>query len=1398
MSGTLFTHDYLAQGVRATADWRDAQARVPAFHEALNAAFAAVAKPAGEVEAQIELRIVQPVLEALGWKGLYTVQARIDQKGRKNVPDYLFFATPEDHAKADAQSNHGDRYRHAIALGDAKAWSISLDKRGGGAGLDEAPTGQLLRYMDAASAASDRRVLWGLLTNGRIWRLYYQDARSRLDDYFEVDLEWALERPGAQGDLLPARDPDTKPADLLTLFLLFFEREAFLPGAGGRTRHQVALEEGKRWEARIRDDLSEVVFDKVFPGLIRAIVAADRQSRVEDPVYQAEVREAALTVLYRLLFALYAEDRDLLPTRSDRFDDYSLSLLRDEVHTRTQDLDALSPKVGPMWSKTRDLFRLIDEGDDDLGVPPYNGGLFAQERSPLLERITVPDRTFAPLLHLLSHVDGKRVNYRDLSVRELGSIYERLLEHEPVADPAAEQGVDVRLSVFARKGSGSYYTPDVLVKLIIERTLTPLAEEAEAAFVAALQALPSRADPDTVRAELDHKDPARRILSFKVVDPAMGSGHFLVSLVDWLAERALLADDEATRLAHDAGHDWSSPATREIAALRAAVRKEAVDNGWAVSEAQLSDANLIKRSVLKRCVYGVDKNPMAVELAKVALWLHTFTAGAPLSFLDHHLRCGDSLFGERVHDVLEALQKRGSLLIAQAVVGAQTSVKAMERIEGLSDARLEDVKESERSFADVTHATGPLCSFLDLWHAVRWLKPTGDDLRAWHGFLDGQFGDPLTIAAGMAEPNRPRDLPADATLDWLDRAEETADQPDLLGAGASTLDYLRLMRLLARARDLVAEQRFLHWQVAFPGVWTNWGSSAPQGGFDAVIGNPPWDRMKMQEVEWFAERAPTVARQARAADRKAAVARLAETGDPLAVQYARARDAAETAMRIARDGAFPLLSRGDINLYSLFVERAQSLIGPKGIAGLLVPSGIASDLTASAFFKSVSTAGRVLTLFDFENRRGEGREHFFPAVDSRFKFCAFIVGGNKRVAQAALCGFFLTDAPEDDDPRLFHMAAADFARVNPNTGTAPIFRSARDAELTRAVYGRLPVLVDRSSGEEMRAWPVRYQRMFDMTNDSGLFWTRARLEKEGAYETGGGRWSKADQTWSPLFAGRMIQHFNHRAAGVEVNEANLHNAANSDRSDETALADPGFMPEPQYWVADSDIDWPYPSEWGFAFRDIARSTDVRTMIGTIVPKAGFGNKAPLIVPTDMDAWCKSGPFLAGNLSALAFDFVTRSKVQSTAVNWFIVEQLPVVPPAAYDRHFGARTAAEIVRDHVVKLSYTAHDLAPFARDMGWVEADETVKPPHPWDETERRLMRARLDALYFILYGLTEPEDVRHVLSTFPIVRRKDIAEHGVYLTEVLILWFMKALLAGDPDRDPPVADLIAQARKAA
>ena len=344
-----------------------------------------------------------------------------------------------------------------------------------------------------------------------------------------------------------------------------------------------------------------------------------------------------------------------------------------------------------------------------------------------------------------------------------------------------------------------------------------------------------------------------------------------------------------------------------------------------------------------------------------------------------------------------------------------------------------------------------------------------------------------------------------------------------------------------------------------PGVWQRWQEEQPVGGFDAVIGNPPWDRIKFQEVEWFATRSPGIALAPTAAARKTAIQRLRASGAPLAAEFDAAKEQAEgLADTVRASGDYPLLGGGDINLYCLFVERAMRLVKPDGFVGLLTPSGIYADKTAADFFKAVSTSGRVAGLFDFENRRpGSGLTHFFPDVDSRFKFCALIFGGAERRFQETQCAFFLHDTETISDPnRCFPLAPSDFARVNPNTGTAPIFRTRRDADITRRIYQRHPVLVDRSQGQERKAWPVRYVRMFDMTNDSHLFRTAAQLDSAGFYPVQGNCWKRGEEMYLPLYQGRMIWHFDHRANSVRVNPESTHNPYLSEPVSEAQHADP--------------------------------------------------------------------------------------------------------------------------------------------------------------------------------------------------------------------------------------------------
>ena len=409
------------------------------------------------------------------------------------------------------------------------------------------------------------------------------------------------------------------------------------------------------------------------------------------------------------------------------------------------------------------------------------------------------------------------------------------------------------------------------------------------------------------------------------------------------------------------------------------------------------------------------------------------------------------------------------------------------------------------------------------------------------------------------------------------------------------------------------------------------------------------------------------------------------------------------------------------------------------------------------------------SLFDFENKK-----IFFKDIHASFKFCALIFSGEERSFDQTECAFFLHDTKTiHDEERCFPLTPADFARVNPNTGTAPVFRTKRDADITRGIYERHPVLVERSGGTRHRAWPVKYMTMFHMTNDSHLFRTATELDTEGFYPVEGNRWKRGEKLYLPLYQGRMIHQFDHRANSVRVNPESTHNPYLSEEIGEVQHADPWFLPQSQYWVPAQNVEEALPQSRGYAlaFRDIARPTDVRTVISSIVPWAGYGNTVPLLVSGDTLA----ATYLMANLNSVCVDFIARQKAQGTHLNWYIVEQLPVIASSDYDRLFGATTARDLVRDHVLRLTYTAYDMAPFARDLG---CDD---PPFIWNEEERRHLRARLDALYFHLYGLTR-EEAGYVLGTFPIVRREDEAAFGNYRTRDLILAYMNALAAGDTE----------------
>lgn len=752
IQGSLFTREFLTDGILEHEEWKNLhENEIGDFRTALDAAFRDFPINGNPIESTTEKDLIEPALNALGWVS-YLTQQTMSKKGRKDVPDYLLFPDAEAKQKANNERQQAKRYRHGISILEAKAWEVPLDKKGKDGEFDSRiPSNQILRYLSRADIQSDGNIKWGILTNGRKWRLYFQDARSRSEDFLEIDLPAALGLKGAQADLFAFEGSGEQ--DWLKVFYVFFSRKAFLKiPPENSSFHQRVLEQGKFWESQVAQDLSEVVFKEVFPQLVCYLKQHDGEAQ-ETSAYLEELRDSALTFFYRLLFVLCAEDRLLLPVADGKYDDYGLrKRVREDIAKRIDDKDAFSSTLDDYYRKTCNLFKAIDKGDSSIDLPPYNGGLFDTQQSPLLNRVEIPDSEFAPLLDKLSrrHTEEspKWINYRDLSVQQLGSIYERLLEFEPVLED--DGTLAIRPNIFARKTSGSYYTPESLVKLVLEKTVGPLVDEKLEKFKARSRELKSRKSSKKERMkELEAVDSASAILDLKICDPAMGSGHFLVSLVDYLADRVLESLVESEETAAWTDSPYASPLFQKISSIREQIRRQAEEHGWAVNEDQLDDRHIIRRMILKRCVFGVDKNPMAVELAKVSLWLHTFTVGAPLSFLDHHLKCGDSLFGEFVRGAEDYLEERGSMFIASAVTQAKATAKGMARIEQIADADISEVKESADEFKVFEKLTNPLGRFFGFIHAARWMDLKDKESKgAVQVILDGQeAGDPIKLAS---------------------------------------------------------------------------------------------------------------------------------------------------------------------------------------------------------------------------------------------------------------------------------------------------------------------------------------------------------------------------------------------------------------------------------------------------------------------------------------------------------------------------------------------------------------------------------------------------------------------------------------------------------------------------
>ncbi len=845
--GQLFSEYFLTEGIRNSQEYLSLSLEtLDATLQEIKTCYDSFARRQHPNEADTEDGIIRPVLKTLGFS---FSRQQPTSRGGMDVPDFILFSSNVEKDAFDRAGRHENKWRHPVSILEAKRWERSLDRGDKTSPADlHIPSNQILRYLSACDSESNGKMLWGVLTNGKTWRLYYHRSLTRSEGYIEFDL----------GEVL------SDAHESFRIFYLLFRKEAFIetPQHPGFTFLEYALQEGKQWEERVAEDLKKNIFGEVFLLLAQGFMksASERGEQQSDNLIR-RIYDNTLVLLYRLLFLFYAEDRDLLPVRHERYREYSLSTLRDYIHEMLSRNEALSSHATKFWDQVKNLFRIVDRGDKALSVPSYNGGLFKPYAYPFLEEFSIPDQYFARALHLLSHSyheDGpKRINYRDLTVRQLGSIYEGLLEFRlKIAEidlkikkekgrelyvpaeskdiPAVKKGeIYLTNDRSERRATGSYYTPDYIVQYIVAKAIEPLIQERIAAFEAWKSSVSKMSkeeirtefirlniafDPKTYDKEgtlagdkginafrnafLGVKDPVESLLNIKILDPAMGSGHFLVAAVDYLADRCLEMLAGYSGKAHFGPEVYESPIIGAVEKVRNTILKQAVEDGFVIDESKLDDKNLIKRIVLKRCIYGVDRNPLAVELAKVSLWLHTFTVGAPLSFLDHHLKYGNSLAGEwEISDVVVQGSKRyQDFLVA---------VRNMLSIQDLYDLTINETAESARHY--------------DLFKEKLTVFVRQCDINAVaEHFMDNEL-KVLTKAARETVRNSMKRKALDETF---------------------AIPFGQGEKLYSLAVKIAEEKRFFHWKLEFPEIWYAEDGRQIKGGFDAVIGNPPYIRIQ--------------------------------------------------------------------------------------------------------------------------------------------------------------------------------------------------------------------------------------------------------------------------------------------------------------------------------------------------------------------------------------------------------------------------------------------------------------------------------------------------------------------------------------------------------------------------
>ena len=1193
---------------------------------------------------------------------------------------------------------------HLVGVG------VDLDRRSPGvAGAASAsPHGLVQEFLNRTDEH-----LWSVVSNGLQFRLLRDNASLTRTAFVEFDL-----REMFDGEVY---------SDFAVLWLTCHASR--LEGPAGKQVlerwREDANQQGVRALNALRDGVEKAI-ETLGSSAVGNSANTQLRQRLDDGSLDAQdLYRQILRVVYRILFLLVTESRSLLldpeadqVARSRYQRHYSVIRLRDLAETTR------GGPHGDLWKQLEVVARALElDGEPALGLLPLGGFLWSDDAAADLTKVDITNEAVLATIRALTTVQPKgelpqRVDYANLGAEELGSIYESLLEYVPQVNPVAGSFTLTTAAGNERKTTGSYYTPTSLINELLNSALDPILEEAAGA-----------------------DNPEQAILDLKIVDPAAGSGHFLIAAANRIADRLarIRADD-----------DEPSPGQ-----LRTALR-----------------------DVIGHCIYAVDINPMAVELAKVALWIEAMEPGKPLTFLDHHIVSGNSLLGVTPRLLEEGVPNEAFKALTGDDKDHVKALKARNR------------KELKKSLTALPFGDTPGDLLRQAAKELSAIDRLSDDTV--DTITEKQHRYEELVSSG--EQRRLR-LAADA---WCAAfvGPKTKNSPEITAAVVSAAihdpDSLSV-ELMEQITDIADKHRFHHWHITFPDVFTPQRGTNHirpnrmvwSGGFDIVLGNPPWERVKLQEKEFFANSAPEISKAPNKAARISLIKQLETENPDLWQAFRNAAHKAEATSHFLRSGGvYPLCGRGDVNTYTVFAEGMRLIAGATGRVGAILPTGIATDDTTKHFFADLVDQRSLVSLFDFENRH-----KLFPDVHSSMKFCLLTLTGSKRPAEQAAFFFFALAATDlQDSERRFTLTPADFTLLNPNTRTCPTFRSRRDAEITKSVYTRVPVLVNRLETDG-NPWQVSFQGMFHMSNDSDRFLTREDLELRG-FRPNGNHYRKGEKEALPLYEAKMTGLWDHRAADVVLSETAVARQGQPAKIPAREKRDPRRTAQPRSWVYSDEVESRSEAkcDWLLGFRNVTSPTNERSLLPSIIPRCAVGNSMPIL---NSNKECGIALFLGAALSSFIVDYVVRQKLGGVNLNFYLVEQFPVLSPSVLSQScsWGHGTIATWMKPNVLELVYNAWDLEPVARDLGWTGS------PFLWDESRRPRLIAELDAAFFHLYGI-ERDDVDYIMETFPIVKRKDIAEHGSYRTKELILSvydsMTKAIETGEPYQtilDPPPAD---------